>query len=269
MTMTAVIIAAVATDAGAVVGSSFPAAAAVAGPEEAASAAAVVASVVLAAAASAAAEPEVAGNPLPMPEIWENIRLAALKQGPLEWVAVLLSIIYVVLAARENKWCWWFGLVSVILYFFLFLRVRLYSDAILQVFYAAMSVYGWFSWNRSEDRLEHIAITTWPAKNHLLAILSGFLFALLWGKIWSQFGAALPYIDAFTTVFAVITTFMVARKVLENWLYWIVIDLVATGVYINREMYLTAFLFLIYTFIALSGWLRWRKDYFKNSRSSA
>jgi nicotinamide mononucleotide transporter len=198
-----------------------------------------------------------------MENVWNNIQKAAQAQGPIEWVAVVLSIIYVVLAARENRWCWWFGLVSVILYFFLFVRVRLYSDAILQIFYAVMSVYGWFNWSRKEDQIEKIAITTWPWRNHLLSILGGIVAVFIWGRIWSEFGAALPYIDAFTTIFAVITTFMVARKLLENWLYWIVIDLVAMGVYINREMYLTALLFFIYTLIAISGWISWRKDFLR------
>jgi nicotinamide mononucleotide transporter len=92
----------------------------------------------------------------------------------------------------------------------------------------------------------------------LKIILLGGLFTFLMGNFWMQFGAALPFTDAFTTVFSIIATILVARKNLENWLYWIVIDIVATGVYINREMYPTALLFFLYTLIAVFGWINWK-----------
>ncbi len=197
-----------------------------------------------------------------MIDIWENIRQAAFSQGPIEWMAVFFSIIYVILAAKENVWCWLFGFVSVILYFYIFLQVRLFSDASLQLFYAGMSVYGWISWRRNTGDAEvKLNITTWPPHYHWFILAIGIVVSLLWGMFWSFFGAALPYIDAFTTIFAVITTFMVAQKILENWLYWIVIDIVCIAVYMNREMYLTAFLFFIYVIIAVIGWRTWLLDY--------
>jgi len=191
--------------------------------------------------------------------------------GWIQWGAFVFSIIYVLLAARENIWCWFFGLISVILAFIVYIdpEVRLYSDALLQVFYAVMSIYGWWSWRArpqmTGDQLEieevPLSISTWSIKEHLLAIILGTGLSFMLGWMWSQFGAALPYIDAFTSAFSIIATLMVTRKILENWLYWIVIDFVCIFVYIHRELYLFSLLFFIYCIIAIVGYINWRREY--------
>lgn len=201
------------------------------------------------------------------PSIFNQIFAAALGMGWLQWLATLFGIAYVVLAAKENVWCWPVGLVSVGLAFFVYINpnVKLYSDAILQVFYAGMSVYGWWTWTRNgtENEMESnpVIISIWPWQKHLIALGSGIVLAGLLGLMWSQLGAALPYIDAMTSAFSVIATFMVTRKILENWLYWIVIDTVCIFVYIHRELYLFAILFLIYAIVAVIGYFSWRREY--------
>lgn len=175
-----------------------------------------------------------------------------------ESVAVIFGLLYVLFAARGARICWIFGLISVSIYFFLFAGVRLFSDALLQLFYAAMSIYGWLNWRENSREQSGIAVQVRPIRFHIKFIGAGILLTFLVGWFWTLFDAALPYIDAFTTVFSILATLLVARKVLENWLYWIVIDLVASGVYVNREMYLTAVLFLLYTLISIHGWYSWR-----------
>ena len=194
-------------------------------------------------------------------EVWRT----ALGMGIAQWLAFVFSIVYVILAAKENIWCWPFGLISVILAFVVYIdpEVRLYSDATLQVYYMGMSIYGWIAWRKRDTpqtTATALPIHTWGSTQHLLTFAVGSALALLLGYFWTWMNAALPYIDAFTTSFSIIATYMVARKILENWLYWIVIDTVCIFVYLHRGLYLFALLFLIYCIIAVYGYINWRKQ---------
>lgn len=178
--------------------------------------------------------------------------------GWLQWAAVFFNVVYVILAAKQNIWCWVFGAIGVTLLFFICLDARLFSDALLQVFYLGMSIYGWVQWRKGDSQgVGRIVSLSWLKNLPYLAI--GLFLTVLLGLFWSIFEAALPYIDAFTTSFSIIATFLVARKVIENWWYWIVIDIVCFFVYLDRELPLIALLFLLYTVLAVFGLLCWRK----------
>ena len=189
----------------------------------------------------------------------------AIDLGWEQWLAVLFNVLYVILAARENILCWVFGLIGVSLLLFIYLDVKLYSDALLQVFYFAMSIYGWYNWKRQTNN-SSLSIQKLPIQDHVGYLLIGTLAAVLLGFFWKYFGAALPFIDAFTTSFSVIATFLVARKILENWIYWIVIDSVCVYVYWMRDIPLIAWLFLFYTILAVYGWSAWRRRYRSQER---
>lgn len=190
----------------------------------------------------------------------EEIWTYAISLGWLQWLALGFNLIYVVLAARESIWCWPAGLIGVILLFFIYIDARLYSDATLQVFYAMMSVYGWWSW-RHRNSSQELVITTLRWRAHLWILCAGFAGTWLFGLFWKQFGAALPFADAFTTSFSILATFLVARKILENWWYWVIIDAVAVIVYWIRDIPLIALLFLIYVVLAIYGWRVWSHKY--------
>jgi len=189
--------------------------------------------------------------------VYQQILESIISFGWVQWLAFVFSVAYVVLAARENIWCWFFGFIGVSFLFVIYLDARLFSDALLQVFYMVMSVYGWITWSGPQKVPRSIIRAT--GRDHLYYILSGMSGTLLLGYIFSHFQAAVPYIDAFTSAFAVVTTFMVARKILENWIYWIIIDSACVLVYLSRGLPLIAFLFLIYTILAINGWRQWRK----------
>jgi len=191
----------------------------------------------------------------------DQLIASVISFGWLQWTAVFFNIAYVILAARQNIWCWVFGGVGVTLLFLICLETRLYSDASLQVFYFAMSIYGWIQWHGGKGRGEGATIISQSLKKHLPYFAGGLLGTLLLGLFWSFFDAALPYIDAFTTSFSIVATFLVARKIFENWWYWIVIDVVCFFVYLERGLPLIAFLFLIYTVLAIYGIMSWRKAY--------
>ncbi len=178
-----------------------------------------------------------------------------------EWLAVLLAIAYVVLAIRQRIECWYAAFGSTLIYTLLFWNVSLFMESALNVYYLLMAVYGWYQWRFHPGKDSQLTVQRWPLSRHLgifaaiaaLVFISGYLLA-------ENTSAALPYLDSFTTWASVITTYMVAKKVLENWLYWVVIDAVSIFLYVDRGMWLTAALFVIYTLMAIIGYREWHKQ---------
>ncbi|MBQ0719241.1 MAG: nicotinamide mononucleotide transporter [Gammaproteobacteria bacterium] len=182
-----------------------------------------------------------------------------------ELLAVLLAIAYLLLALRENSLCWYCAFVSTAIFTALFWDVSLLMESALNVYYMAMAVYGWWQWRGAagadtNSAKSAIEISAWPLRNHLLAwggigaltLVSGSLLA-------NNTTAALPYLDSFTTWGSVLTTWMVTRKILENWLYWIVIDAISIFLYLDRGLHLTSLLFVAYVIIVVFGFFAWRK----------
>lgn len=184
-----------------------------------------------------------------------------------EALAVVLGLAYLLLAAREHPACWGCALVSTVIYAALFWNVSLLMESLLNVFYMAMAGYGWWAWQRGGVARQPLVITRWQARRHLFVIGAVLAVAAINGALLSRHtDAAWPYVDAFTTWGAVVTTWMVARKVLENWIYWFVIDGVSIPIYLDRGLHLTAGLFFAYLVIAVFGFLQWRRAYVATSR---
>jgi nicotinamide mononucleotide transporter len=181
--------------------------------------------------------------------------------SPLELAAVIFAIAYLVLAVQQNILCWPAALVSVALSLVLFLGARLYMESALQVFYFAMAIYGWYQWRRGGKEGEGVAVHWWSWQCHLAAIVTIIVLTAAFGWAWSLTNAALPVVDSFTTVSAVITTYMVARKVIENWIYWFVIDSVSVWLYLERDLLLYAGLFVIYLVLIVIGFRAWLADW--------
>ena len=188
--------------------------------------------------------------------LWEGIKATSI----IEWLAVLSSLTYVVLAAKRMLICWWFAFIGSSLFVYLCYVGHLYIESILQLFYVVMAVVGWFSWKLS--KADDVQIKTWSFKNHVLNIvISGFI-ALLLGFVFDNYTLqANPYVDAFTTCYSLSATFMVTRKIMGNWIYWIVIDLVSIYLYAQQDYYLTAVQYGIFTLLAIYGFMAWKKEY--------
>lgn len=183
---------------------------------------------------------------------------------PLEAAGVLFSVLYLVLAIRENLWCWPAAFISSVLTILVMFGARLYSEAALNVFYAGMAVYGWYQWRYGGRRggESELPISVWPLKNHLLAIGGSVALSAALGWLMSRHtDAAYPYLDAFVTVSSIVTTYMVARKVLENWLYWLVVDSLSLYLYWQRELNLYVGLFGLYLVLVVIGLVRWHRDW--------
>jgi len=178
----------------------------------------------------------------------------------LEILGVILAISYLVLATKEIIWCWLCAFISSFIYVYLFWQVGLLMESMLNVFYVAMAIAGWLQWRYGGEAHQGLSIRTLKPWQHGLIISLIFLLAWLNGWFMQNYTAASwPYIDSFTTWASVLTTFMVIYKVLENWLYWFIIDSVSIYLYIDRGLYLTALLFLAYVGIVFFGYFSWRK----------
>ena len=191
----------------------------------------------------------------------ETIASAARELAAIEIAAVLLALAYLVLVIRQNILCWLAALVSTALYLNIFVAAGLFMEAALQLFYGAMAVYGWYRWRTGERGSERLPIRTWSTRQHGLAVAGIIALTTAAGAALSFTPAALPFADSFTTIGALVATYMVAQKILENWLYWFVIDSVSIYLYVSRDLWLTALLFVLYLMLIVVGYRRWRADY--------
>ena len=188
--------------------------------------------------------------------VYEGIKATSI----VEWLAVISTITYVILVAKRLILCWFFAFVGSALFVYLCYIGELYIESILQLFYVAMAIVGWLSWKKSE--LEKTTIVKWEINSHLLNITLSGALAFILGYFFDNYtDQANPYVDAFTTCYSLSATYMVTKKVLGNWIYWIIIDLVSIYLYAQRDYNLTAVQYGIFTIIAVFGFVAWRKEY--------
>jgi len=179
----------------------------------------------------------------------------------LETLAVVMAVAYLLLAIRQNIWCWFCAGISTAIYVWLTYVAKLYMDTALQVFYFAMAVYGWYVWTSGRHDGQEKAVVRWPLATHAIALTAIFASGGLSGYMLdTRTDAAFPYLDALTTWGAVWATFLVARKVLENWWYWLVIDAVYVFLYWSRDLKSTAGLFVFYIVLVPIGLVSWSRS---------
>jgi nicotinamide mononucleotide transporter len=176
----------------------------------------------------------------------------------LELTAALLGLACVWLTARQHIACWPVGLLMVTLYAYIFYEAKLYSDALLQVVYIGMQIYGWWAWlygGRSQTALGVTRLSWQQAVIWVVAL--GFGVLVLGSTMAAKTDAAFPYVDAFATVASLIAQWWLGRKILESWLLWIVVDIVSVGLYFAKSLYPTAILYVIFLGLAAWGWKQW------------
>ena len=177
----------------------------------------------------------------------------------LEATAVIFGLICVWLTIRQNIWCWPIGLIQVVLYIFIFYNTKLYSDMVLHIIYVFLSIYGWYNWLKEKNRAEKFTVRltgkwlgVWIIFCFLTTAVLGYFMDII-------FKASSPYPDAFIAVASICAQWLMARKKLESWVFWIVIDIVAIGVYVMNALYFTAALYAVFLAMAAIGFLAWRK----------
>lgn len=185
------------------------------------------------------------------------------QTGALEWFGVFTGILCVWLAAKNNIYSWPIAIVSVIIYIFIFFESKLYADMGLQFYFFFMNVYGWYFWSKNRNNPEESRPISLISKREIYLSIAGVIvFTLLLGFLLEKnTDAHLPFIDSFCTACSLVAQVFLARKVIQNWLIWIFVDIVYVGVYISKDLYATAFMYALYVYIALVGYLDWRKIY--------
>lgn len=184
-----------------------------------------------------------------------------LATSPWEAVASLLGLAYLLLAVRRNLLCWLCAFVSTAIYLMLFAKAALYMQSLLQVFYLVMAVYGFLDWRRGRTDTGEVKIESWTVNRHLTMALLVIIASAIngwWLDHWTDSPA--PYLDSFVTWGSVVTTWMVARRIIENWLYWIVVDSAAAWLYFSQGLLATTVLFIIYLGIVVRGYFVWRRE---------
>jgi nicotinamide mononucleotide transporter len=178
-----------------------------------------------------------------------------------ELTGFAFTIVCVWLNARENPWAWPVGNVAVVLYIVVFFNARLYADVGLQLFFLVSGFYGWYEWlfgKREQKKLQVIRILL-PGLWAYMALGTG-LGLFLYFFLSTYTNASLPELDAPLAAFSLVAQLMLARKILENWLLWIGIDLISVGMYAYKDLYPTALLYFLLVLLAIKGYLDWQSN---------
>lgn len=193
----------------------------------------------------------------------ETLRAVAtelLGTSPWEAVGVITALLYLILATARSMWCWLCAFISSACYVVVMWRAHLVMDTWLSVFYVVMAIYGYWQWRRGRTGGE-LMIVSWSWRQHLLALSAVLLVSAVnaWILMAHVETARSPWLDSLVTWGSVLTTFMVARRVIENWLYWIVVDGVAAYLYFSRDLNATGLLFVAYVGMVIYGYFAWRR----------
>ncbi|HCE58938.1 MAG TPA: nicotinamide riboside transporter PnuC [Prolixibacteraceae bacterium] len=188
-----------------------------------------------------------------------------------EWIAVnyvellgaILGLIYIYLSIRQKILTWPVGLLSSVFYILIFFQARLYAGMGLQVYYAAMSIYGWYYWVKGENNTtgEKLNVSYTKPFEWIMIAAAFFVVLILIVMVLKNYtDSDVPFIDAFTTTAGIIATWMMARKLIENWIIWVFTDLISVFLYIEKQLWVTALLYLVFTTMAILGFIEWRKN---------
>lgn len=186
-----------------------------------------------------------------------------------EVLGVITSLVYLYFSVRQIIWLWPFGIISSALFILIFFNSKFYADMGLQVYYLGVSIYGWIYWSRGVvDRSEKSTLPVIRISRQLAWVLlvTGIVIMLGIVYVLKNFtDSDVPWGDGFTTAGSIVATWMLARKILEHWLVWVVVDSVAAGLYFYKGLYPSFLLYLIFTIIAVVGYFHWKRSLSENS----
>jgi nicotinamide mononucleotide transporter len=177
-----------------------------------------------------------------------------------EVIGFITGVAGVWLTIRQNILCFPIGIINVLIYAYMFYspNVRLYADALLQLIYMILLIYGWISWNKSKNSSEQpIRINRYFSTRLLfISLISWAALGIILSKTTD---AALPWIDAGLAIMSLTAQWMIAKKMIENWIVWIVVNSAYIPLYLYKDLKLTALLYAIFLVLAIKGWIEWRR----------
>jgi nicotinamide mononucleotide transporter len=186
-----------------------------------------------------------------------------------EVLGVVTSLVYLYFSVRQIIWLWPFGIISSALFILIFFNSKFYADMGLQVYYLGVSIYGWIYWSRGavdQNEKSTLPVSRIGRQPALVLSVTGIVIMLGIVYILKNFtDSDVPWGDGFTTAGSIVATWMLARKVLEHWLVWVVVDIVAAGLYFYKGLYPSFLLYLIITIIAVVGYFQWKRSLSENS----
>ena len=185
-----------------------------------------------------------------------------LQANWIELLGSVLSIIYLYLSIKQKASLWIFGFLCSALYVVVFFQSKFYADMSLQFYYLVVSVFGWISWKagKPENRKELPVKRTTPLSGVIILLIALILYFVYYFILTGYTDSPLPKADSFTTALSIVATWMLVRKMIEHWWLWIIVDSVSAGLYFYKALYPTAILFVIYTIMAIIGYLQWKKS---------
>lgn len=196
--------------------------------------------------------------------MFEAVLTELTAYSSIELAAVGLAVCYLILAARNNRYCWYAAFVSSALFVAVLWNAKLLMDAALNIYYVVMAVYGWFCWkeNRANQaEVGSLSITQYSIRFHLTAVCIVLLLSFVTGTLLTRFSeAAFPYLDSLTTWGALLATWLLARRVLENWLYWIFLNSISVYLYWYKDLHFTMALFVFYVMMSVYAFLYWGRE---------
>lgn len=193
--------------------------------------------------------------------IWQLLVTQFYQTSWIEWVGTISGFICVYLAAKQNIWSWPIALISVAAYSVLFYQYQLYGDAVLQVYFFGTSIYGWYYWT-TKNETEQKPIKSLSKSQWLLTLLLIGISTGLAGWILDNYTPTnVPYADGFCTSMSFVAQFLMTRKIIQNWILWIIVDICYIPLYIYKDLVLTAILYALFLWLATMGYLEWRKKW--------
>lgn len=185
-------------------------------------------------------------------------------QSLLEVAGVISGLLCVYLAAKNVIWNWPLAIISVSIYIFIFYDSHLFADMGLQFYFLAVNIYGWYFWSKKSLTAKKKPVASIKQREVILSAVAIVIFTFLLGSIlYNNTTASYPYLDSFCTACSIVAQFFMARKVLQNWLLWVFVDAIYVGIYIFKDLHLTAIMYAIYIVIALIGYMDWKREYNK------
>lgn len=181
----------------------------------------------------------------------------------IELLGAILGIVYIFFSIRQSILTWPVGLITSALYVSVFFSTKLYADMGLQMYYVGISVYGWYEWiwGNSATKSEPLKVSRLNIRmSVLLATISFIFFFLMWFILDNYTDSTVPVADSLATSLSIVATWMLARKILEHWLVWIFVDAFSIGLFLYKELYPTVILFVVYTIMAVVGFIEWKKE---------
>ncbi len=176
-----------------------------------------------------------------------------------EPVGAAFGLLSVFLTVRNNIWCWPVGIVSVVAYGVLFFRIKLYADSSLQVFFLVTGVIGWWQWLKGGRDKGELPITLLSRVQRLLSVGLVAVGSLMYGWLLSIFtDASIPFVDSAVAGLSVTAQLLLTRRKFENWVLWIVVDVISVGVYSYKQVYITAALYALFLVLAIRGYFEWK-----------